>query len=225
MKKMIFILLKAIGILLSIILLYALLAWLLPYIETSEKKTNDPKNIPIYIYTNGVHTDIVMPVKNNITDWSEKISFENVKSKKTDYKYVGIGWGDKGFYLDTPTWADLKASTAFKAAFWLSESAMHCSFYNEMKEADDCRKIMISEQQYRDLVSFVDAKFDKDAKGNYMFVKTDAVYDDNDAFYDAKGTYSFLYTCNTWSNDALKAAGQKAAFWTASDVGIFQHYK
>lgn len=225
MKKMIFILLKAIGILLSIILLYALLAWLLPYIETSEKKTSDPKNIPIYIYTNGVHTDIVMPVKNNITDWSEKISFENVKSKKTDYKYVGIGWGDKGFYLDTPTWADLKASTAFKAAFWLSESAMHCSFYNEMKEADDCRKIMVTEQQYQDLVNFVDAKFDKDAKGNYMFVKTDAVYDDNDAFYDAKGTYSFLYTCNTWSNDALKAAGQKAAFWTASDVGIFQHYK
>ncbi|WP_262152344.1 TIGR02117 family protein [Chryseobacterium foetidum] len=225
MKKMIFILLKAIGILLGIILLYALLAWLLPFIETSEKKTSDPKNIPIYIYTNGVHTDIVMPVKNNITDWSEKISFENVKSKKTDYKYVGIGWGDKGFYLDTPTWADLKASTAFKAAFWLSESAMHCSFYNEMKEADDCRKIMVTEQQYQDLVNFVDAKFDKDAKGNYMFVKTDAVYDDNDAFYDAKGTYSFLYTCNTWSNDALKAAGQKAAFWTASDVGIFQHYK
>ncbi len=222
---MIFILLKAIGILLGIILLYALLAWLLPFIETSEKKTSDPKNIPIYIYTNGVHTDIVMPVKNNITDWSEKISFENVKSKKTDYKYVGIGWGDKGFYLDTPTWADLKASTAFKAAFWLSESAMHCSFYNEMKEADDCRKIMVTEQQYQDLVNFVDAKFDKDAKGNYMFVKTDAVYDDNDAFYDAKGTYSFLYTCNTWSNDALKAAGQKAAFWTASDVGIFQHYK
>lgn len=225
MKKMIFIILKAIGILLSIILLYALLAYLLPFIETSEKKTSDAKNIPLYIYTNGVHTDIVMPVKSSITDWSEKISFENVKSKKTDYKYVGIGWGDKGFYLDTPTWADLKASTAFKAAFWLSDSAMHCSFYNDMKEAEDCKKILISEQQYRDLVSFVDAKFDKDAKGNYMFIKTDAVYDDNDAFYDAKGTYSFLYTCNTWSNDALKAAGQKAAWWTASDFGIFQHYK
>lgn len=222
---MIFIFLKIVGIFLGLILLYALLAYVLPFIETPEKKTSDAKTIPIYIYTNGVHTDIVMPVKNNIADWSEKISFENVKSKKTDYKYVGIGWGDKGFYLDTPTWADLKASTAFKAAFWLSESAMHCSFYNEMKEAEDCKKIMISEQQYRDLVSFVDAKFDKDESGKYMFVKTDAVYSDNDAFYDAKGTYSFLYTCNTWSNDALKSAGQKAAYWTASDFGIFQHYK
>ncbi|WP_312075814.1 TIGR02117 family protein [Chryseobacterium sp.] len=225
MKKMIFIFLKIVGIFLGLILLYALLAYLLPFIETSEKKTTDAKTIPIYIYTNGVHTDIVMPVKNNITDWSEKIPFENVKSKKTDYKYVGIGWGDKGFYLDTPTWADLKASTAFKAAFWLSDSAMHCSFYSEVKEAEDCKKIMISEQQYRDLINFVDAKFDKDEAGNYIFVKTDAVYDDNDAFYDAKGTYSFLYTCNTWANDALKAAGQKAAWWTASDYGIFQHYK
>ncbi|MFP3836064.1 DUF2459 domain-containing protein, partial [Chryseobacterium sp. SIMBA_028] len=48
---------------------------------------------------------------------------------------------------------------------------------------------------------------------------------DNDAFYDAKGTYSFFYTCNTWANNALKAAGQKAALWTPSDFGIFQHYK
>ena len=225
MKKMIFIFLKAIGILLGVLLLYVLFAYLLPFIEISEKKTNDSKNIPIYIYTNGVHTDIVMPVKNDIKDWSEKISLKNLKSQKTDYKYVGIGWGDKGFYLDTPTWADLKFSTAFKAAFWLSESAMHCSFYNEMNEADDCKKIMISERQYRDLVKFVDAKFEKDANGNYIFIKTDAVYADNDAFYDANGTYSFAYTCNTWSNDALKAAGQKSAYWTASDYGIFLHYK
>ena len=90
MKKMIFIFLKAIGILLGVLLIYVLFAYLLPFIEISEKKTNDSKNIPIYIYTNGVHTDIVMPVKNDIKDWSEKISLKNLKSQKTDYKYVGI---------------------------------------------------------------------------------------------------------------------------------------
>ena len=95
---MIFIFLKAIGILLGVLLIYVLFAYLLPFIEISEKKTNDSKNIPIYIYTNGVHTDIVMPVKNDIKDWSKKISLKNLKSQKTDYKYVGIGWGDKGFY-------------------------------------------------------------------------------------------------------------------------------
>jgi uncharacterized protein (TIGR02117 family) len=166
-----------------------------------------------------------MPVKNALHDWSQKVLFSDNLSGRTDYKYIGIGWGDKGFYLDTPTWADLKFSTAFKAAFWLSESAMHCTFYDKMTEAADCKKIMISKNQYKKLVEFVDKKFDKDPFGNYILVPTKAVYGKNDAFYDAIGSYSFLYTCNTWTNDALKAAGQKAALWTPTDFGIFRHYR
>ncbi|SIR13786.1 TIGR02117 family protein [Chryseobacterium sp. RU33C] len=224
-KTVVMYLLKVIGIILGIVIIYAILGLLIPYIPVSAKDDGQKKEIPIYIYTNGVHTDIVMPVKNDLQDWSQKIPFGNTKSKKTDYQYIGIGWGDKGFYLDTPTWADLKFSTAVKAAFWLSDSAMHCTYYNTMKEGDDCKMIMISRSQYENLVKYVEDKFDRDQNGNFMLIPTSAVYGDNDAFYDAKGTYSFLYTCNTWSNNALKAAGQKAALWTPSDFGIFQHYK
>lgn len=222
---MVLLILKALGILVGIIILYAALGYLLPFIEVPAKDDGQKKEIPVYIYTNGVHTDIVMPVKNDIQDWSTKIPFTNIKSGKTDYNYVGIGWGDKGFYLDTPTWADLKFSTAFKAAFWLSESAMHCTYYQTMKEGDDCKMIMISRNQYKKLVEFVDQKFDRDGEGNFILIPTNAVYGDNDAFYDAKGTYSFLDTCNTWTNNGLKAAGQKAALWTPTDYGIFLHYK
>ncbi|SMO83035.1 conserved hypothetical protein [Chryseobacterium rhizoplanae] len=224
-KTILMYLLKVVGIILGIVVIYVILGLLIPYIPVSAKDDGQKKEIPIYIYTNGVHTDIVMPVKNDLQDWSLKIPFANTKSKKTDYQYIGIGWGDKGFYLDTPTWADLKFSTAVKAAFWLSDSAMHCTYYNTMKEGDDCKMIMISRSQYENLVKFVEDKFDRDQNGNFILIPTNAVYGDNDAFYDAKGTYSFLYTCNTWSNNALKAAGQKAALWTPSDFGIFQHYK
>ncbi|TDX93008.1 uncharacterized protein (TIGR02117 family) [Chryseobacterium daecheongense] len=224
-KMILMYILKIVGVIVGIVVLYALLGYFLPFIEVRAKEGDQKKEIPIYIYTNGVHTDIVMPVKNDLQDWSSKIPFSNVRSGQTDYNYIGIGWGDKGFYLDTPTWADLKFSTAFKAAFWLSESAMHCTYYKTMKEGSDCKMVMISRAQYKDLIQFVEAKFDKDQNGNFILIPTDAVYSDNDAFYDAKGKYSFLYTCNTWANDALKAAGQKAAFWTPSDFGIFQHYK
>ncbi|WP_310400581.1 TIGR02117 family protein [Chryseobacterium vietnamense] len=224
-KTILMYILKVVGIILGIVIIYVILGLLIPYIPVSAKDDGQKKEIPIYIYTNGVHTDIVMPVKNDLQDWSRKIPFANTKSQKTDYQYIGIGWGDKGFYLDTPTWADLKFSTAIKAAFWLSDSAMHCTYYNTMKEGDDCKMIMISRNQYQNLVKFVEDKFDRDQNGNFILIPTNAVYGDNDAFYDAKGTYSFLYTCNTWSNNALKAAGQKAALWTPSDFGIFQHYK
>ncbi len=225
LKMILMYILKTIGVILGIVIIYIILGLALPLIPVSAKDDGQEKVIPIYIYTNGVHTDIVMPVKNDLQDWSRKIPFDNIKSKKTDYNYIGVGWGDKGFYLDTPTWADLKFSTAVKAAFWMSESAMHCTYYRAMKEGDDCKMIMISRNQYKDLVKFVEDKFDRDQNGNFILIPTNAVYDDNDAFYDAKGTYSFLYTCNTWSNDALKAAGQKAALWTPTDFGIFRHYK
>ena len=224
-KKIAVNLLKILAGIIGFIALYVLLSLTIPFIKVAEKPTTEPKDIAVYIYTNGVHTDLVMPIKNEQIDWSQKIPFENTLSKATNYQYIGIGWGDKGFYLDTPTWAELKFSTAVTAAFWLGDSAMHTTFYYKMKEGEDCKKIMITKSQYADLIKFVDSKFDKNSSGQNILIPTNAVYSKDDAFYEAQGSYSFLYTCNTWTNDALKVAGQKAALWTPTDFGIFQHYK
>ena len=225
MKRFFLVILKTIWIILGIVAFYLLCGFLIPYIKVPEKAVTQTKYIDIYILTNGVHTDLVVPVKSEEIDWSKEILFENTLSKKTDFKYLSIGWGDKGFYLDTPTWAELKPSTAVKAAFWMSESAMHCTFYEKMTEGEDCKKITLTREQYRDLIFFIREKFDRGENGKPILIKTDAVYGKNDAFYDAKGSYSFLDTCNTWANNGLKAAGQKAALWTPSDRGIFQHYE
>ncbi|WP_027381834.1 TIGR02117 family protein [Epilithonimonas caeni] len=225
MKKMLLIIIKITGFIIGVVFLYIILGLLIPYIPVKAEKTDEPKTIELYILTNGVHTDLVLPVRTKYIDWSEKLPFENTKGKQTDFNHISFGWGDKGFYLDTPTWADLKFSTAFKAAFWLSDSAMHCTYYKQMKIGGDCKKMMLTEQQYQNLVKFIDDRFDKDSQGKYILIKTDAVYGNDDAFYDAKGSYNFTYTCNTWANNGLKAAGQKAALWTPSDFGIFQHYK
>ena len=225
LKKMALLLLKIIGVILGIVIFYVICAVTIPLIGVPAEKTTEPKTIEAYILTNGVHTDIVVPVKSEVFDWSKEIPFEDTKSKRTDFKYLSVGWGDKGFYLDTPEWKDLKASTAIKAAFWMSESAMHCTFYDKMKEGEDCKKIMLTKTQYQNLIQFIRDKFDRDASGKVQLIKTDAIYGDNDAFYDAKGRYSFLDTCNTWANDALKVAGQKAALWSPTDFGIFRHYE
>ncbi|WP_226064906.1 TIGR02117 family protein [Kaistella polysaccharea] len=224
MKKIILVILKTIWAFIGLIAVYVLLVLALPYFETPAQQVSEPKTVETFILTNGVHTDIVVPIKSKQIDWSKEILFSNTTSKSTDFKYLSIGWGDKGFYLDTPEWADLKVSTAINAAFWLGESAMHCTFYKTMTESKDCKRIMLTEKQYADLINFIQKKFDRDEAGNLMLIKTDAVYTANDAFYDAQGSYSFLNTCNTWTNNALKTAGQKAAFWTATDFGIFQHY-
>lgn len=225
MNRVIKALFKTVLWIIILVISYIVLGLVLPLIGISAKETSEPKTVDVYILTNGVHTDLVVPVKTKIMDWNKKVLFSNVASQSPHYQWIAFGWGDKGFYLNTPTWADLKFSTAVEAAFWLSESAMHCTFYDDLQEDENCVKLSITENQYKDLVQYIDSKFDKTPTGEYIFIPTDAVYGDSDAFYEAQGTYSFLYTCNTWANYGLKAAEQKYALWTPTDFGIFRHYR
>jgi uncharacterized protein (TIGR02117 family) len=182
------------------------------------------KTIDIYILTNGVHTDVVVPVKNEQVDWSKEVKFDNTVRPDTTATLVAFGWGDKGFYLNTPTWAQLKFSTAFKAAFALSTSAIHTTFHKQLIESSSCKKISISKEQYARLISYIQSSFQTDSNGRIINIKTNANYDDSDAFYEAKRRYNLFYTCNTWANNALKACGQKACLWTPMDKPIFDKY-
>lgn len=224
MKKMFLILGKAILVIVVFLLSYLLLVFAVPYISVNKVDQENTEEVAIYIKTNGVHTDIVVPIKTEFKDWSKTIKYTQIKSQDSTMQFIGIGWGDKGFYLNTPEWSDLTFSTAFVAAFGLGGSAMHATFYKEMRENEKCVKIKISAQEYHALVSYIEEKFQFDKDGNPIFIDA-TTYGQNDSFYEAKGSYNFFYTCNTWTNNGLKAMGQKAAIWTATDRGIFQHYK
>jgi len=222
-------LLKYLGVfalfLIAFLGIYLLLAFGFSKIGVAAEATNTAPNIPAYILTNGVHTDIVMPVKTAQIDWSENMPYTNTVSKDSMMNFLAIGWGDKGFYLETPEWSDLKFSVAFKAAFSLSTSAIHATYYKKMTEGEDCVKMQLTEDQYGRLITYIQESLITDSNGDYIFINTDQMYGKTDAFYDAKGSYNMSHTCNTWTNNALKACGQKAALWTPFDSGIFEHYQ
>lgn len=224
MKKTFRILGKMILALLIFVISYVFLAYVIPYIPVNTKDSDPKQDVEVYIRTNGVHTDLVVPIHTEYKDWSEMIKFSDIKSQDSTMQFIGFGWGDKGFYLDTPEWSDLKFSTAFVAAFGLGSSAMHATFYKKIDENEDCIKLKISAQEYKKLIAYIEEKFQYDSNGNPILINA-TTYGQNDSFYEAKGSYSFFYTCNTWANNGLKAMDQKAALWTPSDFGIFQHYK
>lgn len=223
MKKILKYILYFLLIFVGLIIVYLGLAFCLSRISV-DKEPNLKEDIAIYILTNGVHTDIVVPVKTSQLDWSKEVKFSNTTLADTTSRYLAIGWGDKGFYLETPTWADLKASIAFNATFALGTTAIHATFYKTMVENESCRKIMVSNEQYSRLIKYIADSFQKDNRGHFLNIKTTANYGKADAFYEANGSYSMFHTCNTWANDALKSCGQKACLWTPFDTGIFLKY-
>jgi uncharacterized protein (TIGR02117 family) len=205
-----------------LVALYLSSAYVLSRITVDKEPAGS--DITLYILTNGVHTDLVMPVRNGQIDWSKEVLFANTNGKDTAAQWIAFGWGDKGFYLETPTWADLKASTAFKAATGLSSSAIHATYYRTMKEGGDCIKLTTDSAHYARLISYIQNSFDRDDNGHFIHIVTDANYGNTDAFYEAKGSYSLFHTCNTWANSGLKYSGQKACLWTPFDKGIFYQY-
>jgi len=208
----------------SFLILYIILVYLISKITVNSDiaKVEKQDAIPIYILSNGVHTDIVVPVVNEVKDWRKEIQFSHTQSKDSTMNFIAFGWGDKGFYLNTPEWSDLKASTALRAMFGVSSSAMHTTFFKNLKEGEDCKRILISKENYKKLVAYISDSFL--IPGQPQWIEGHS-YGRKDAFYEAKGSYNLFYTCNTWANCALKAANQKASLWTVYDKGIFCHYK
>ncbi len=206
------------------IIFYGIAAYLFSKITVNSEADSSFKDVIIYIKTNGVHTDIVVPLKNEIKDWTKVIEIENTKGKDTNVAFVAFGWGDKGFYLNTPRWSDLKYSTAFNAAFGLGDSAIHATFFKTINENKDCVSIAISKANYKKLIEYLEDSFLLDSNKNTIFI-SGTTYGLNDSFYEAKGKYSLFHTCNTWANNALKSANLKAALWTVTDTGIFCHYQ
>lgn len=209
---------------LSSIALYFFIAYVFSHI-TVNSDTENKKEVAIYIMSNGIHTDLVLPAQTAIKDWTKEIKYSNTITADSSYIFLAFGWGDKKFYLETPEFSDLKISTALLAISALGSSAMHTTYYQNITEDKHCKKVLMSKAQYQKLCEYISNCFILDGSGHFVKINTPIHYDNGDAFYQAKGSYSIFKTCNTWTNNALKFSGQKCCLWTIFDTPILAKYE
>lgn len=223
LKKLLRFVLVFLGFLVGFTFIYLAVEYTLSRKTVLPKEDVHPTKL-IFIRSNKVHTDLVLPVETSQINWAKLFPYTDTKGKDTHFEYVGIGWGDKGFYLDTPEWKDLKPTTAFVAATGLGKAALHVTYYKAVNEDELTRPIWISDAQYQSIINSIKEKIIWQ-NNQPINIKTDAQYGDDDAFYEANGKYSIFHTCNTWTNNVLKKAGLKASYWTAFDNGLMSQYQ
>jgi uncharacterized protein (TIGR02117 family) len=196
------------------ILNYVFFAWFLSRLTTTPKEYKCDKPNTVYATSNGVHMDLIF--HKDLLDEHFLGQLESVEGAD----YIAIGWGDKGFYLYTPSWAELKISTAIAAGFLPSKTLMHLTHYKYLNP--NWKSIELCDEQLEAMKKFVYASFKND-KNDKIQILAGTGYRDNDFFYKAKGNYSCLYTCNIWVNQALKKASVQTAIWSPFDKGILRH--
>ena len=166
----------------------------------------DPDGVQIFVTSNAVHADIIVPVTNRVVDWRDEFGSDSFSGSISDATYVAFGWGDKGFFIETPTWADLKVSTAANALLIPSDTCMHVVFARADAYHQDRRSVFISQDQYQKLVSFIKNSFALNEAAERILI-SNAAYGSRDAFFESHGRYHALNTCNSWAGRALREAG------------------
>lgn len=195
---------------------YIVVSMILSSITIDRNVTTGRPDKTIYLASNGVHLDIVIP-KEGI----ESKLLSHLRHKPNE-NYLAFGWGDKEFYLNTPTWNDLTLKTAFKAVFLKGPSLIHITRYQNIKS--HWIEIKITESELKKLNNYFYETFELNNNEEKILLKSQG-YTTRDDFYKAKGSFSFYKTCNSWVNTGFKKSGLKACFWTPFDFGLMNKYR
>lgn len=196
--------------------MYLIVGIILSVLSTNPDKIECEEKSEIYVVSNGIHLDIIIPIKLMKYELVKELDIPNQAN------YVSFGWGDRGFYLETPTWNQLKFSVATRAIFLKSESAMHVDYY--YNKSKSWSEIKICEEQYEELIEFVMNSFKRN--DNKQIIPIDEPgYFETDKFYEANGSYSFMKTCNNWVNNGFKRSNIKTSIWSPFDYGVLYHIK
>jgi len=176
--------------------------------------------VEAYVISNGVHTDLVLPLHAAGVDWRGFFPPTDALDAPADAAFVAIGWGDREFYLHTPTWADLTASRALGAVLGRNPALLHVTWLSRAQlPPGDTWRLPLSAAQYRRLAAHVRHTLPEAAPRKIGGIH----YGRQDAFYEAIGTYHLLRTCNQWTADALRAAGVRVSRWTPFVFNVVWH--
>ncbi|CAN7681294.1 TIGR02117 family protein [Mesorhizobium sp. LjNodule214] len=165
----------------------------------------------ILVLNNPIHTDIAIPVDDDVRQRFRFLADAGIPADAPEVRYIVFGWGGRAFYLETPTWSELKAVPVLKA-LTLDASVMHVDIAGNIAEPHpDVAGFDISEERFSALLDYIATSFQQGPNGPIAI--ENAAYSRFDRFYAANGHFNALVGCNTWTAAALRTAGLRTGWW------------
>jgi len=198
----------------TLFLLAALAGSLLPLNRAWEEPAN---GTTIYLSSNGIHVDIVMPAQAEGLDWSAVLPPSHVAEAPAEVARISPLTGERRVYLETPTWSDITLKTLWSALTG-GERVLHVDQTD--RPGFELRAIRLRPEEYRRLWAAMRADFD--GKPRLIDHPGDGP---DDAFYQSRGRASAVNTCNQWVADKLRLAGIRTSAWTPFAQGLLWRYR
>jgi uncharacterized protein (TIGR02117 family) len=173
-------------------------------------------SVEVIIHSNGYHTSFILPVKNSVYNWRKDLPINS------NIQYLEFGWGNKQFYMAL----DYSVKTTIKALF-PSETVMHVVQLDKEPEkwfrGSKAKRLKICREDYAILVNYIRNSFEKDSQHKFIYLG-EGLYGPS-AFYQGKGNYHGLETCNTWVAKGLRLANINTPLWGGTAPAIMWHLR
>ena len=207
MKK----LLAGLALLIALVVLAGTLGTFVPHPFVNEpvSKGSETASQRILILANPIHTDIAVRLDPDVIAAFSFLEDAGIQLHHPDAQWLIFGWGGRSFYMETPTWADLKLMPVLRSVT-RDRSVMHVDLAGAIDESQPwVTPIQVNPEQLRTLIGFVSDSFDRTDGG----VASLGSYGEHDRFFPAHGGFNALFGCNTWTAQALRRAGLKTGLW------------
>lgn len=166
------------------------------------------QGVRIFVESNGVHTGIVVPKLAAGVDWRGVVRADHLADPRYgQHDHLSFGWGERAFYVGTPTWADIRPGAVLAAAVGSDRTLLHVDHLAQPAVGPSVRAVTLRPEEYRRLTAYLRDAFARP-------VRRARGYGGFDVFYEARGRYSAVRTCNAWVGDALAHAGVRVGRWT-----------
>ena len=212
---------RVLSTLLAIPALYLVAALIGSLVPVNRGWTEASQGTTVYLADNGIHADVVMPVKAQGLDWGPLVPKSDFAAADPNARWVAFGSGEERVYLETPTWWDITPRTIWSALTG-GRRVMHVEYVSDPSYA--VREIRLRPEEYRRLWSAIRADFALDQAGKPKRLDHPG-YGCCDAFYRAVGKESAFRTCNSWVARWLRLAGVRTSLWPPFVQGLVWRYR
>ena len=193
--------------------LYMTAALIGSHIPANSNWTEPAEGFDLFVETNGVHVSVILPV----ADLRDLIRPEHLDDRKVYGTHVMIGWGHAGVYRNAATWGEVRASDVVSAIFGSDDVLLHVYHLTDPRPAPHRKTFRVTSQQYRRIVAEIRSSFQPDPVAF-------AAYGPDNLFYQAKGRYTAIHTCNEWTAGLLRRAGVRVGVWTPMPGGLMHWF-
>ena len=157
-----------------------------------------------------IHTDILLPLTPELRT---RFGFARGAGVPLDHpmaEWLAVGWGAHDFYTTVGGYSDVSGRAIWRAVSG-DASVIRLEAWGRIPDNHGLTEIALSDDQFAALLEAIATSFAGDGPPTRI---NHPGFSEADAFFEARGRFSPLHTCNVWVGEMLRKAGLPVGAWT-----------